>query len=74
MTTSTPHLVCLYYIYKKFYTYKRRTKKMWNRLTDSLTTPCPTGICRADFADDGTFHTPIRLHFRPFFDYKISFN
>ena len=58
MTTSTPHLVCLYYIYKKFYTYKRRTKKMWNRLTDLLTTPCPTGICRADSEAEAVFFDP----------------
>ena len=58
MTTSTPHLVCLYYIYKKFYTYKRRTKKMWNRLTDSLTTPYPTGICRADSEAEVVFFDP----------------
>ena len=27
MTTSTPHLVCLHYIYNNFYTYKNKKKK-----------------------------------------------
>lgn len=63
MTTSTPHLVCLYYIYINFYTYKCRTKKCG---TDLLTTPCPTGICRADFGAGVVFHDPYRLHLSPY--------